>query len=175
MATQVRHIVRLMAEAVLAAFNQRRLDMLMVRAGKIYHADAAPAAAVSTANATDLTTSIALISALQVSYTTHIASACDATTGQGAHLATDATNVLVAAVPTDLASCETAVNELKAQFNAHLALTSSHPVADATNTVSTADASNLSTTEALANALKTKFNAHIAAAMTAPALAVISP
>lgn len=174
MALSIRNLPLLIVAAVITHVNKVRLDLLKLRAGLIYHADVIPAAAVATANATDLTTSIALITALQVAYTAHIASACDPLTGIGAHIAADATNVLAAAVPTDLTTSETAANELKAQYNLHRVVTADHAVADATNAVSTTAAVDLATTVALANAVKVALNAHCAAAFNGQALVLVS-
>lgn len=51
-------------------------------------------------------------------------------------------------------------NDIKAKYNAHRVLTSSHPHADSTNSVSTADATDLATAETLANKIKEKLNLH---------------
>ncbi|MRG98217.1 hypothetical protein [Polyangium spumosum] len=169
----VRKLTGLKADASVAQLNKLRLDMMRLRAGLVFHASASTA--VSTANASDLATSIALITALQAAYTAHIASACSSTSGVGAHMAADATNVLTAPTPTDLASCITAVNELKAEYNLHRVVTSCHPVADSTNAVSTADATDLASVIALANDVKAKLNAHFAAAFTSEAIELVSP
>jgi len=89
-------------------------------------------------------------------------------------MAADSTNVLVAAVPTDLATCITAVNELKTQYNLHRVMTSCHPVADSTNVVSSADADDLPKTITLANEIKTDLNAHMAAAFVSDAIELIA-
>jgi hypothetical protein len=52
------------------------------------------------------------------------------------------------------------LNELKADYTAHIASTTHHPVADATNVIAAADASDLATAQTLANELKADYNAH---------------
>lgn len=61
---------------------------------------------------------------------------------------------------TALASAITLVNELKADYVAHIADAAAHDNADATNTVSAADATDLATAITLANELKTDLVAH---------------
>lgn len=69
--------------------------------------------AISTATATDLTTAIALGNAIKSSYNTHIASTTY-------HYTADSTNSTAAANATDQSSLNTLLNELKADFNAHV-------------------------------------------------------
>lgn len=119
---------------------------------------------VTTANSTDLATSLALCQSLMQAYNTHIADAL-------AHDAVDATNTLAhtRASVVSLATAITAANDLKAKYNAHLSQSGVHPNNDATNVVA---ASNASTTQGqlntLLNAIKTAFNAHIADGMPTP-------
>lgn len=169
----VRNLAKPKADAAVAQLNLSRLDALKLRAGLIFHADAT--APITEANATDASTTSALVLVLRSRYIAHIASACSATTGVGAHMAADATNVVTVAVPTNEAGEILTVNELKALFNSHRASTVFHPVADSTNAVATADATNTASLRALANALKTAFNAHFAAAFSAQAIVVVNP
>lgn len=176
MATSVRNLLSSLVAANVAADNADRLDSLKMRAGLIIHADATAAIAVADAVSGDgYVTSIALVNACRTSYIAHIASACDAATGQGCHMAADATNTISAAVATDYASATTLANQLKTQFNAHIGSTSAHPVADSTNTVSAANATTDASLANLVTQLKAKLNAHFAMAMSSPAIAVVSP
>ena len=169
----VRNLTRPLASAAVDQHNIGRLDALKLRQGVIFHADAT--APITEADATDVSTTSALVLVLRSRYIAHIASACNATTGVGAHISADATNVVTVAVPADEAGEIATVNELKALFNTHRASAVFHPVADSTNSVATADATNTATLRALANALKTKFNAHFAAAFAGSALVVVNP
>lgn len=169
----VRNLDGLKVDASIAQQNASRLDALKLRAGLIFHADAT--AAITEANATDATTTSALVLALRSRYVTHIASACSATTGIGSHMAADATNVLAVPVPVDEAGEILTVNELKAKFNLHRVSTTFHPVADSTNAVSSADATDTASLHTLANELKTDFNGHFAASMSSASLTIVSP
>lgn len=170
MSTSVRNIDDLKSAAVLAEFNKLRLDCLKLKVGTIFHADASTAASAPTA--TDDATAIVRLNAVRAAYIAHIASACSATTGIGAHIAADATNTISAPVATDEGTAITLANEIKADYNAHRVLTASHPTADATNVIASADASNEGTLVTLTNELYTDINLHMAAAMQSQALLV---
>ena len=171
MASIVRKISALIAQALVTPFNQLRLDALKLRAGLIFHADAS--AAIATANATDLDTSVALVNAEKAWFNAHCASACDATSGQGAHITADAANTVATADATDLASGITLGNAIKAKYNTHRAATAYHPTADATNTIASADATDQDSLNTLLNEIKTDVNAHAAAAFASPAISVV--
>jgi len=81
-------------------------------------------------------------------------------TAGGVHSVDDAVNTLVAAVPTDLPTSITALNDIKAKFNAHLAQATVHFTDDVSNTVVSADAADQATSETLANELKARLNSH---------------
>ena len=172
MASILRRIPALIALALPAVFNARRLDLLKLKAGSIYHADAS--AAIATADASDLATSVTLANALKASYNAHCASACSATTGQGAHIAADATYPTAVADATDLTSVEALLNDIKSNYNSHRAVASIHATADSTNTVTAADATTQGSANTLANEIKAKLNLHFAGAFTAPALDVVA-
>jgi len=169
----VRNLNKPKVDAAVTQLNASRLDALKLRAGLIFHADAT--SPITEANATDASTTSALVLALRSRYITHIASACSATTGVGSHISADATNVVTVDVPTNEAGEILTVNELKALFNSHRASTTFHPVADSTNVIAAADATNTASLRTLANALKTGFNAHFAASFSAAALVVVNP
>ena len=98
------------------------------------------------------------------------------------HLIDDATHTIGAADATNLATLKTLVNEIKTDYNLHLADTSVHGAADAinvcavdavgtaavhltddvTHTIAAADATNLATLKTLSTELKTDYNLHIA-------------
>ena len=81
------------------------------------------------------------------------------------HLRADATNVLTADAPDDLASLETAATDLKTQYTAHIATVAQvHVAADVTNAITADDASDLATSITLLNELRTDLVAHAALA-----------
>lgn len=109
----------------------------------------------------------AMADALRVAYVLHVAR------GSTVHGAADTTHdPAVAAVGAVQTSVDTYLTEMKADFNAHIILLSSHATKDESMKVSTADATTLATSRALAKALKEAFNTHISRA--AEALLVVS-
>jgi hypothetical protein len=120
---------------------------------------------VPVTSATNLAGAIVIANLLRAAYTAHAADT-------GAHLAADATNAIAAPVATDQGTVNTLLTEIKADFNAHVALAASHydlggaggPAAVAT--VATADATTLGTSVALADALLAAFNRHTIGAPT---------
>ncbi len=74
------------------------------------------------------------------------------------------TNITFSLTPTGIntTAVDTLLNEMKADINAHFALTAGgvHGAADTANTISTADASNAATRLALANAIRSALEAH---------------
>ncbi|NUP13763.1 MAG: hypothetical protein HOW73_47610 [Polyangiaceae bacterium] len=174
MSTSVRNIPDLIAQAVQVELAKARLDMLKTKVGTIFHADASTAIATLPV-ASDLPSVIARANAIKATYNAHIASACNATTGVGAHIAADATNVVSSANASDQATANTLLNEIKADYNTHIASTSFHPTADATNAIAAANASDLATSITLVNELYTDINAHMAAAMNHQAIVLVAP
>lgn len=173
MATTIRNIPDLKADQAVTELQKLRLDLMKIKVGTIFHMDASTA--ISTADAADLPTVVALANALKASYNAHCASACSATTGQGAHIAADGANLVSSADATDQTSANTLLNEIKSDYNTHRASTSFHPTADATNTISSANATDLASSITLANELKTDINAHYAAACNHQAIALTDP
>lgn len=170
MATTVRNLTRLVALAMPLLHNQLRLDILKVKSGAIVHAT--PSAAITVADSAADAGSFLLINACQASYNLHCASACDATTGVGAHYAADATNPDASPVATDLASGYTIANAIKAAFNAHRVLLTSHTTADA-GAITAADANSSGSLITLVNDIKAKLNAHYAKAFVSGSLLVV--
>lgn len=173
MATSIRNIGDLKSEQAIVSLNQLRLDLMQLKLGKIWHADATPA--VTAATATDTPTAVVMANALKTSYTAHIASAIDATSGQGCHIAADATNTITAATATDTTTVVALANDIKSKYEAHRASTTFHPQADATNTITAANATDSPTAVTLVNDLKAKINAHFAGAFTHQATLRVSP
>mgnify|MGYP000107702314 CR=1 FL=1 len=173
MATSVRNLDGVKTDAAVVVLNALRLDLMKLKSGSIFHADASTA--IGTAAAADLPTVIALANAIKASYNLHIASVCSASTGQGAHLSVDAANGISSADATDLASAQTLLNEIKTDYNVHRASAVFHHTADATNVIASANASDLGTSITLANELKTDINLHYAAAFASQALSIVNP
>lgn len=173
MATSVRNLDDLVARACVAVLNPLRLDLMKLKAGSIFHADASTA--ISTADAAALPTVIALANAIKASYNLHIASVCSATTGQGAHLSVDAANGITSADATDQATANTLLNEIKTDYNVHRASAVFHHTADGTNAIAAANATDLATSITLANELKTDINLHYAGAFASQALSLVMP
>ncbi|MEA3281674.1 MAG: hypothetical protein U9Q68_03805 [Euryarchaeota archaeon] len=76
------------------------------------------------------------------------------------HDVNDTTNSITSANASDQTTLNTLLNEIKSDYNAHVASTTFHDSADSTNTVTSADASDLATSMTLANEIKTDYNAH---------------
>jgi hypothetical protein len=122
-------------------------------------------ALVTTADASDLDTSKALAKALADALTSH-------GTDTDAHSASSAIACAAytssPALPADLTEVQNILNEVKADFNTHIASTTVHRGAGGQGkasmlTITTTDASNQGTANTLANAIKVALNAHDAA------------
>jgi hypothetical protein len=175
MSTTIRKIPNASGNQAVAVCNASRRDMLRLRAGLIFHADATTAIALDDiATGSTLAEQVAFTAAVSAAYVEHIASACDATTGIGAHISADATNVLATPAGTDLTTCYARMNEVKAKFNLHGASAVFHPLADALHVTTAPDATTAGTLATLGNELKVDINAHLAAAFTSQAT-IIGP
>lgn len=173
MATNVRNIASLKADEAVTVLKQLRLDLMKLKSGSIFHADASTA--ISVATAVDLPTVILAANAAKVAYNAHIASVCSATTGQGAHLAVDAANAITSPDATDQSSANTLLNEIKTDYNVHCASAVFHHTADSANAIAAANAIDLGTSITLANEIVTDINLHMAAAFTSQAIALVDP
>lgn len=76
----------------------------------------------------------------------------------------DTTGLVTEAAAADATTAVALVNDIKAQYVAHIADESAHVAADETNSVAAADATDSATAITLANEAKADFNAHIALA-----------
>ncbi len=143
--------------------SQHNLTKKQVGAGSSVHNDATESARrISSADASDLATSLTLVNELRAKYELHRVDYGDGL----AHLAADSTNTISAPVATNLATAQTLANELKSDYNAHRSQSGVHHNADSGNGISSSDASDQSSLNTLLNELKTDFNAHLAAAPT---------
>jgi len=173
MATSIRNVPQAAGTQSVATLNQLRLDMLRMRNGLVFHADASTAISLADiATGSSLPVQVAFTAAVSAAYVAHIASACDATTGIGAHISADATNVFTTPAGTDLTTCYARMNEAKALYNLHRVSAVFHPLADGLNVISATDATTAATLATLGNQVKAKLNAHFAAAFTAQATTI---
>jgi hypothetical protein len=127
----------------------------------VYHKNTARA--ITTANASDLATCIALANAEKVELNLHFPS----NGVEGVHATASAQEITTS----DASDLSTAINlstELKANYNSHLTEGSVHLVNDTTNSVTSADATDLSSLITLLNEIKGDYNAHMAGAMQTP-------
>ena len=119
---------------------------------------------------TDWADIAAFVDALRAAYEAHRVLTTDSV-----HTNADSTNtVSTTALGTVQTHVDTLLTELKGDFNAHIALASSHPAIDKTMLITTADAATLATSVALANDFKTQYNDHISRAGEAAVLAAIT-
>lgn len=170
-----------MAFALVYAHNKSKVDGV----GSNFHYDISstqtgdyttPAIAndtVATANATDLTTSIALTNSLKKTINRHYASAYVLPMQGGAHKTANA--AISTADGTDLTSSVTLANAIKSSYNTHIASTTFHANADGTNAVAAANATDQTTLNTLVNAQKTAFNAHIISAPAGMMISLVGP
>lgn len=118
---------------------------------------------VTTPNATDLASSLALTKALLTAYAQH-------RTDPLHHRAADSTNTVesgVAAV-VGLPSAITAANQLKVAFNAHRSQAGVHWSNDASHAVTSPDATDQSSLNTLLNEMKGNVNGHFASGVSDP-------
>jgi len=78
----------------------------------------------------------------------------------GCHEAADTTDTIGATDASDQSTLETLLNEIKTDYNTHIASTTYHVAADITNAVTSANASTLATALTLVNEIKADYNAH---------------
>lgn len=129
---------------------------------------------VTTPNASDLDSAIALAQALVYAYLRHVADTL-------AHAAADTTNDLddsdaakIAATIVDLSSTSAVANVLKRDLNAHRAQSGVHPTNDSGHAITSPDATDQGSLNTLLNELKSDLNAHMAAGLSTPSWRVES-
>ncbi len=176
MSSSVRNLVKLVATELASQHNLLRLDLLRLRDGLVFHADATTAVAVADATADGYgTSSSALANALKTAYAAHRVSDCSSSTGQGCHISADSTNVISAAVATDVASAITLTDDIKAKFNAHIGSAVFHPLADTLNVITLSNNATEAGLVLLVNHMKLKMNAHFASAFVSQAIVLGNP
>lgn len=155
--------IRKTSPQVDAMATQFNLVKKQVGAGSSVHNDITESARrVSSADASDLATSLTLVNEIRTKYELHRVDYGDGL----AHLAADSTNTISSPVATDLATAQTLANELKSDYNAHRSQSGVHHNNDAGNAITSTNASDQSSLNTLLNELKTDFNAHMIAAPT---------
>lgn len=168
---EVRNLNQLKAAASIDVLNALRLDLLRLKKGVVYHAEASEAVD----GYADADTYVSVTNAMVSSFNDHCASVCDAVSGLGAHLAEDSTNTVSASVATDLATSLTRANQLKSKANAHFVFAASHCQTDSVSSVTAADATDLPTLQVLLLDLEEQINNHYAGALVSEAVELISP
>ncbi len=177
MAIQVRGNPDDVAFAIAAALNQLQTDAI----GSFFHQSRTEITSTSnghknptitrvtitSANATDLATSLTLLTELKADLNIHFADTIAHNTAVSPQVAT--------ASATDLATGITLANALKAQYGTHRTASNVHFTNDATNTVAAADATDQATLNTLINELKTDFNAHFASAPNGTWINIVAP
>lgn len=175
MAIKVRKTAEDMQYALVVAWN----DFKEASVASFFHADvtqlttgspkalSVASATVSTANASNLATSVALVNAIKVAYNRHCVDSIAHNTAVSAVVAT--------ADATDLATAITLANALKAAYNTHLSASNVHFTNDSTNAVSASNATDQTDLNTLLNEMKGDFNAHIISAPLGYQIELVDP
>jgi len=166
----VRNLTRLETLALIAQYNAQRADAARAALKLILHVQAVP----STLAAIDEADLTASTNALVTSYEAHRVSVFSATTNLGAHGSSDTTNAVAAAVATNLATSLTRANELKADLNAHIAVTAKH-ITSSSAAVAAADATDAPTLLVLLTDIRTVLLAHTGSAFTSEGITIVRP
>lgn len=175
--------VRRGSDEVLAALVKGHNDTRRAASvvGSFFHADVtsqtsgdsrspvATPATVDAANASSAPTSLTLVNQIRQLWIQH-------RNDDLAHkVSGEATLALSNGVATNLTEAMSLANELKADFNVHIAAATWHYTTDGTNVITSTDASDQTSLNTLANELKTDFNAHIASAPAGSSVKLIDP
>ncbi len=163
---KVRNLPSEKQDALINVMNQQAQALGTMGVCPHYHspfgADGSVTALVTTADASDLDTSKALAKALADALLAH---AADTEKHSAASVVACAAYASSPGLPADLTEVQNILNEVKADFNTHIASTTVHRGAGGqgkatVTTISTADATNQGTANTLANAIKVALNAH---------------
>lgn len=159
MSRTVRNLQYPVTTAIVEEAGKLRLDLLKIRQGSVFHIETPTALSTSTAVST--ATALAIANAARSSLNAHMESACDASSGQGVHLAADSANPFTTPVATEIESTITLLVAEKAAFNAHRTQSGVHPANDAVNVVTAATPHSYDDLVALTNQEYTKYNTHL--------------
>lgn len=141
-----------------------------IGAGSSFHLDVSDSNVTAT-NASDAATLLTLTNQLIVVYRAHLEDPAFVEGGALSHKVADPAPSLT--IATDTASCITALNAIKADYNTHRASTTYHYNADGTNAVTSSDATDQASAITLANEIKTDLNAHIASAPSGASIRMV--
>jgi hypothetical protein len=143
---------QLQTDAIGSSFHQSRTEIT----GGDHRNPTITRVTISSANATDLATSLTLVNELKTDLNVHFADAIAHNTAVSAAVTT--------AAATDLATAITLANALKAAYNTHLAAANVHFTNDGTNAIAAVNATDQTSLNTLLNEFKTDLNAHMASA-----------
>jgi hypothetical protein len=152
------------AKGLHVQLNKVRADLLKLKLGTVHHADTT-ATVVETA-ADDLPSLLVAVNEATTVFNAHCASACNATTGVGAHIVADATNAPVTtAAVVALSTSITRIRLLRDKMVLHIAQAGKHPTNDTVNTPASlsTDGGSLPEVCSACNLLTGTMNAHIRA------------
>jgi len=166
----VRALTQLEATALVGQYNALRADTAKAHLKLVLHVQAVP----STISAVDSGDLVATTNALVTAYEAHRVSVFSATTNLGAHGSSDTTNAVTAPVATDLATAITRANELKADLNAHIAVTAKH-ITSSSAAVAAADATDSPSLLTLVTDIRAVLLAHVTSAFTSEGITLIAP
>lgn len=175
MALNIRGVPDALTFALVVANNQRMADNISTNfhqdrtsvTGGDYRAPTATRVTISSAAATDLATSITMLTELKADLNTHFADTIAHDTAVSAAIAT--------AAATDLTTAMALANAIKAAYNTHLSASNVHFTNDSTNTIAAATAIDQTTLNTMLTELKTDVNAHLLSAPVGTWLNVVSP
>lgn len=142
-----------------------------IGAGALFHLDVSDDN-VTASNASDAATLLTLTNNIITVYRAHLEDPAFIEGGALSHKVADTAPSLT--IATDTASCITALNAIKADYNTHRTSTTYHYNADSTNAVTSSDATDQASAITLANEIKTDLNAHIASAPSGSSIRMVS-
>lgn len=168
--SDVRKLTPSMAEALVSQYNALRADTAKAHLKLVLHTQEVP----SSLDAIDEDDLPASTNALVTAYEAHRVSVFSATTNLGAHGSSDTTNAVTSPTATNLATSLTRANELKADLNAHIAVTAKH-ITSSSAAVSASNATDADTLLVLLTDIHSVLSAHIGSAFASEGLTLIGP
>lgn len=166
----VRNLTGVKADALIAQHNAVRADVARGLLKLILHTGKVPLT-IAALDSMDL---VATTNNLVTAYEAHRVSVFSATTQLGAHGSSDTTNAVTAAVATDQATAITRANELKADLNAHIAVTAKH-ITSSSAAVAAADATDGPSLLTLLTDIRAVLVAHVESGFASEGITVVFP
>lgn len=163
------------AFALVAANNQRQIDAVsttyfhrrkLTTSGTDYQSPTETISQITTANASDSPTRVALANAIKTILNLHFADSI----AHGIALSA----AITTATATDDTTAIALANACKAAYNTHRTASNVHYNNDSTNAVSSADATDATSCNTLLNEMKGDINAHLVSAPPGMWLALVS-